>query len=384
MNSAPRIAKVLFVSTMDGYPWGGSEELWSRTAMRLRHMEQAVAASVYQWPSCPTPVAELRGAGAKVAFRPLHRSMTGRLIERCIQRLKPSPIDSRSLSWLKMASPDLVVISQGGPWDGVPWMTACRELGLRYCPIIQANSEIWWATDERLDGIRSAFSSAVRVFFVSHANQRLMEMQCGMRLEHAEVVLNPWKVDATSEVPWPAENGITRIACVGRVDPQAKGQDLLMEVLAMPKWRQRALHLTFYGHGPCVRALEALQQMLELRNVIFAGHVSDVRTIWAENHALILPSRFEGLPLVIVEAMLCGRPVITTDVAGNAEYLRDGITGFVAEAPTCRLVDAALERAWSKRSEWEKMGAKARQDAVELLPADPVGRFAERLMFLAR
>jgi len=263
-------------------------------------------------------------------------------------------------------------------------MSACRELGLRYCPIIQSNNENWWATDDRLDVIRSALSSAVQVFFVSHANRRLLEAQCGMRLEHAEVIHNPWQVDATCEVKWPADNGLTRIACVGRLNPQAKGQDLLLQVLAMPKWRQRPVHLNLYGSGPCERALKYLQQMLELRHVTFAGHVSDIRSIWAENHALILPSRFEGLPLVIVEAMLCGRPVITTDVAGNADYIRDGITGFVAEAPTRHFVDTALERAWSKRAEWETFGANARQDALELLPADPVGRFAERLMCLAK
>ena len=56
--------------------------------------------------------------------------------------------------------------------------------------------------------------------------------------------------------------------------------------------------------------------------------------IWAEHHALVLPSRFEGMPLVVVEAMLCGRPCIVTDVGGNAELIRDGINGFLAKAPT--------------------------------------------------
>lgn len=382
MKTEQRSRKVVFVSTMAGSPWGGSEELWSQTAMRLLNMGHAVGASVYEWPSRPAPVAELVSAGADVEFRPRKRPMLGRLIAKCRQRLTPSPVDHGSMAWLKKQSPDLVVISQGGPWDGLPWMTACRKLGLRYCPIIHANSEIWWPLDEWRDGILSGFPGAERVFFVSQANKRLFELQCGIRIPNGEVVINPWMVDAAEAVPWPDGGGVTRIACVGRVDPQAKGQDLLLQVLAMPKWRERPIHLNIYGGGPCEQALRALQQMLDLRNVTFAGHVSDVRRIWAENHALILPSRFEGLPLVIVEAMLCGRPVITTDIAGNAEYLRDGVTGFVAEAPTPRHVDEALERAWSKRADWREMGAGARQDMLAALPADPIETFTRRLLDL--
>lgn len=57
-----------------------------------------------------------------------------------------------------------------------------------------------------------------------------------------------------------------------------------------------------------------------------------------------MPSRFEGLPLAMVEAMLCARPVVATDVAGHAEIIEDGVTGFLADAPTAGSMAAALER----------------------------------------
>ena len=380
-RSRPKIA---FVTTMAGVAWGGSEELWGQTALRLLENGNEVAASVYQWPNRPGPLAKISLAGGKLHFRPLQQPFTGRLLEKARQRLSPSPLPSSDMDWLLKEKPDLVVISQGGPWDGVAWMTACLELGIDYCPIVHAHSEIWWPMDEDLFAGRKALAGARKVFFVSKANQEQMEMQAGMRLNHAEVVINPWKVDAREAVAWPDETAVTEIACVGRIDPRAKGQDVLLKVLAMPKWRERPIRLNFYGDGPCEGSVKAMVELLELKNIFFQGQVSDVRSIWARNHALVLPSRYEGLPLVIIEAMFSGRPVITTDVAGNAEYLRDGISGFVAESPTLGSLDRTMEQAWSRRSDWKIMGDQARQDLLEAIPADPIGVFSENLLSLVK
>lgn len=376
--------KVVFVSIMAGVAWGGSEELWSRTALRLRDRGHEVGASVFEWASRPAPVTGLIDAGVDVVFRSRRKSLPGRLLEKWVQRLAPGPIDHQSMAWLKKESPDLVVISQGGPWEGVAWMNACKELGLRYCAIVQAHSEIWWPMDDCLEEIRNGYFSAERVFFVSQSNFELMERQCGKPMPHGEAISNPWNVNVSVEVPWPEDDGVTRIACVGRLDPQAKGQDVLFQVLAMPKWRERRIEVNLYGSGPCRESLEALAKMLDLQGVRLVGQVSSIEEIWAKNHALILPSRFEGLPLVIVEAMLCGRMVITSNVAGNAQYLREGVTGFIAEAPTPALLDDALERAWGKRGDWEAMGKTARRDALDVLPSDPIESFTDKLTSLVR
>ncbi len=375
--------KIAFVTTMAGVAWGGSEELWGQTALRLREAGHDVIASVYQWPSLPKPLAMFEKAGGRLNFRPIDIRFPWSVVERFRQRISPDPLPKADMKWLASERPDLLVVSQGGPWDGVPWMMACRQLGIPYCPIVHAHSEIWWPMDDDLPAGRQALTDARKVFFVSKANRDLMELQAGMRIEQAEVVVNPWKVDASAPVAWPDASTITDLAFVGRMDPRAKGQDVLLKVLAMPKWRERPIRLNFYGDGPCVESIKTLVGLLELKNVFFQGQVSDVRSIWAKNHALVLPSRYEGLPLVIVEAMFCGRPVITTDVAGNAELLRDGLTGFVAEAPTVRMWDEAMERAWEKRDRWQEIGALARQDALNAIPADPIEIFSRKLVELA-
>ena len=91
-----------------------------------------------------------------------------------------------------------------------------------------------------------------------------------------------------------------------------------------------------------------------------------------------MPSRIEGLPLTLVEAMLCGRPVVATRVAG-AELIEDGITGFLAEAPTVGSVGEALERFWARREEAREIGAMAARKIRDLVPADPPRVFADKL-----
>jgi glycosyltransferase involved in cell wall biosynthesis len=126
-----------------------------------------------------------------------------------------------------------------------------------------------------------------------------------------------------------------------------------------------------------------LSKYSQLEKVHFRGHVNDVAAIWALNHLLVLPSRFEGLPLALVEAMWCGRPSIVTDVGGNAELCRDGETGFVAAAPVAGLFEQTMEEAWDHRAEWRKMGEAARWRAEQMLTKDPVGHFSRRLISLA-
>ena len=228
---------------------------------------------------------------------------------------------------------------------------------------------------------RKGLSAAARCYFVSRANLRLAEKQLGCELSNAEVVWNPFNVDYHASPPWPklGADGELRLACVARLHPPSKGQDILFEALATPQWATRAWRLYLYGEGPMRNVLERLAQRLGLaERVVFAGH-KPVEEIWTSNHVLVMPSRAEGLPLAIVEAMLCGRPVIATDVAGNSEIVDDGITGFLADAPTVSSVANALERFWARREMLEEIGKAGARKIRKLVPHDPVRVFTDKL-----
>ena len=132
------------------------------------------------------------------------------------------------------------------------------------------------------------------------------------------------------------------------------------------------------------RQLEDLVKMHKLEKQIkFAGFVQNVNSIWADNHALLLPSRYEGAPLCVVEAMLCNRMCITTDTGRNCELMDDGQSGFIAIGASTRLLDEAMERAWEKRDQWQAMGELAGKHIRERFLTDPIGDFADRLLKLA-
>ncbi|QHJ07964.1 glycosyltransferase [Hymenobacter busanensis] len=203
-----------------------------------------------------------------------------------------------------------------------------------------------------------------------------------MSLPHGVVMANPYNVPFAVSVPYPNPPDETplELACVARLFFFDKGQDVLLRVLALPHWQARSVRVTFYGSGFDQAGIAQMAGLRGVTNVSFGGHVADVAGIWARHQALIMPSRSEGLPLALVEAMLCGRPAIATNVGGIAEVLEDNLTGFLAAAPTVAALDEAMERAWARRHEWEAIGAEAARRIRTLVPADPVDAFVTQLL----
>jgi glycosyltransferase involved in cell wall biosynthesis len=375
---------VTMISTMRNGNWPGSELLWYEAARYLARRRHSISASVHGWPERPIALRSLVDAGVQVhehSFSKLH------LVKPVRSTLQPL-LRRASLfalsTWLRRVAPDFICISNGEIGDQTGIMNICRRSGRPYAVIVQANAEQWWPHDDAARQLIEVYQNAQRVFFVSRRNRLLLETQLGIDLPNAEVVRNPFNLSAEAALPWPETSEPLRLACVGRLEPDSKGQDLLLQVLSQEPWRSRPLVVSLFGRGYCEEGLRRLAASLSLNGQVrFCGHVPDVKSIWATHHALILPSRYEGLPLAVVEAMLCGRPVIVTDVAGNTEVVEDGATGFIAEAPTVQHLQSAMERAWQKRDEWRAMGEHAGSEIRRRIPSDPGEEFGRRLETLA-
>ncbi len=357
--------RIAVVSTMQGSDWGGSEELWSAMAAEARARGDDVLASVNPWTSKPAPVARLERMGVAVVPR-------GRLRGRALHR---SPVALPvSLRPLRRFRPDVVCISQGATWD--PARDAGLFAGLRrwvrddaipYVPLSQYDTGWESLSDAARATGRDWYGGAAAVVFVSDGNRRAAERLLAMTLPDARVVQNPVLVTPEA-LPWP-ESTTAELASVARLEAGAKGQDVLLEALADERWRRRPWRLTLYGAGPHRGWLEELVRHYDLgEHVLLGGHV-DVAEVWRRSHLLVLPSRAEGTPLSLLEAMAMGRPAVVTDVGGNAEWVVPGETGFVAAAATARALDTALEAAWAVRDRWPALGIAAHQ--VLVARADP-------------
>jgi glycosyltransferase involved in cell wall biosynthesis len=286
-------------------------------------------------------------------------------------------------AYLAKLDPDLVIVSQGANFDGIAYGDLCRAAGHPYVIISQKAIDYLWPSDKDRIVMRAAFQAASRCYFVSRHNLQLTECQIGETLANAELVHNPFLVSG-APLPWPrTEDSRVKLACVARLETGEKGQDILLQVLARPRWRDRNVSVSFFGAGHNGEALRALAGHLALDNVEFPGFVSDVESIWRTHHALVLPSRTEGMPLALIEAMMCGRFGIVTNEGGSAEIVEEGRTGFIAGAAKADQFDNAMERAWAVREEWQAIGQAAGTAVRTLVPRDPFSFLTAKLLRLA-
>jgi len=367
--------------------WGGSEELWCSAALHLLRAGHTVHLFKTNVAWMHPRLVALLAAGCLVTDltgpAPAHRRLLGRVLP---ARWYPPQLaaEQRLHQALSQLQPDLALVSQGGNLDGVDLAEVCRQHQLPYALLMNKAVEIFLTYDVGRRHIQQVYRAARHCFFVSRHNLELTQRQLALPLPQASIVRNPVNVPRAEALPAPPlAGGRWHLACVARLDILDKGQDILLQVLARPHWRAQPMHITFYGTGPHRQALEEMAAFLEVSDLVsFAGQVADVPAIWQVHHALVLPSRYEGLPLALAEAMLCGRPAIAADAGGMAELLLDNETGFLAAAATPDAFDEALGRAWARRAEWPALGARGAAHARTIVPADAGADFARQLLAL--
>lgn len=377
--------EIAFIS-LNPIPWAGSEALWNLGARELARRGCDISACLTCAPCSHAAISGLRDAGVSVSFGgPWPRGSLDRL-----SRYLPI----RSLQWsprrafaraLGRSRPDLVVFSLGSILDELVWIDLCRERGIPYAILVQQASEVDAPGDEVFDLTCRVFLEASEVYFVSEHNRRVVQTQLGVHLPSAVVVGNPLLIERDRDLPWPDRaGGAFRLACPARLVLRDKGQDLLLDVLAGAKWRERPLEVLLFGEGRHSRSLRAAAEYLALERVRFPGHAEGADAIWESCHGLVLPSRVEGMPLALIEAMWRRRLPIVTDAGGSAELVEDGVSGFVAEAASVSALDRAMDRAWEARGEWEAIGERAGRRIRETIARDPVVAFAELVLDLFR
>ncbi len=197
---------------------------------------------------------------------------------------------------------------------------------------------------------RYAFARAHRVLPVSRALEEAIRDH-GIEA-HYEVVPNA--VDLSlfhprTDVP-EGTRDFHRFLFVGRMDP-IKRIPLLLEALAGLKAHPRAWRLELVGDGPQRQAYEHHVQVLGLaERVMFRGILTkpQVAARMREADALVLPSRWENAPCVVIEAFASGLPVIATRVGGIPELV-DGDVGQLVDPDSAPALARALQQSLEGR-----------------------------------
>jgi glycosyltransferase involved in cell wall biosynthesis len=156
------------------------------------------------------------------------------------------------------------------------------------------------------------------------------------------------------------------VGAIGRLHHQ-KGLDVLVRAVA----GLAGVRLVLVGDGPERGALERLGQQLGLGDrLTITGWTDNPRSWLPALDVMALPSRFEGLPLVLLEAMHAGLPVVSTPVGSVADALVDGETGLLVPTDDVAALQAALGTLLGDPTRRSAMGAAARERARRRFSAD--------------
>ncbi|WP_207537541.1 glycosyltransferase family 4 protein [Sabulicella rubraurantiaca] len=176
--------------------------------------------------------------------------------------------------------------------------------------------------------------------------------------------------DATTRAALRAEMGVEEGDCVvlavSRLVRHKGWPELLEAAAAVPR-----LHLWAIGerlasdHGEDMAPHFARAEAAMGTRLRRLGYRHDVARFLQAADAFCLPSHFEGLPMSVIEAMLSGLPVVSTDIKGCRELVRDGETGLLVPSRDTVRLEAALARLAADATERRAMGEAGRQRALD-------------------
>jgi glycosyltransferase involved in cell wall biosynthesis len=356
-------------------PWGGSEELWADMAAEALKDGHEVYISALQCGPPHAKTTNLLQHGARLFYRRGYIKPGIPFLQRIFRKgliLLANKLQNPFHRLFK-EKPDVIfyVGTSYSIADDVLLLKALEKTPAALYINCNLNHDVRGFGSVNYDRIAAAYRKAKQVLFVSEGNLEIARRHLCEHIDNAIIVRNPVNLSNIGIQPFPKGDTV-HFAMVGILVTDHKGQDLVLGALQQPQWRSRNWHLNIYGAGLDEAYLKRLTAFYGLQDkVTFHGKVSDISEVWKKNSLLLMPSRQEGMPLAVVEAMVCGRPSVLTDVGGHREWVTDGVEGFISPGATVHAVATAMERAWQHRDQWEQMGLNANAAALRLYNPAP-------------
>jgi glycosyltransferase involved in cell wall biosynthesis len=230
-------------------------------------------------------------------------------------------------------SPDVIHIHSSGPERGELPLLAFKAAKRAQCRLIRTDHNPPEGSPTRLDLLRIYLRDLLldQVIVVSRQN----------RAVHLETLKrNPRKVltvhngiDAVATLTrapeevrsaWSFPSDTLVVGMVARLDEYRKGGDVFLRSVALARARCPEIRYVIIGDGTLRPALEQLAAQLKLSDYgRFVGQRADVADQLAGMDVFVLPSRYEGLPYSLLEALRAGKPCIAARVGGTDEVLHD-------------------------------------------------------------
>jgi glycosyltransferase involved in cell wall biosynthesis len=182
---------------------------------------------------------------------------------------------------------------------------------------------------------------------------------------HDLVLIRGSGVDPAHWTPGPARNAVVPVVvCASRI-VVTKGINEFVAAARLLRASGIAARFVIAGDfdpdsGSAI-AEPALRAWIEEGVIEYAGMLDDVRELYAASDIACLPSWREGLPKGLIEAASCALPIVTTDVPGCREIVRDGVNGILVPVRSVEPLAAALRRLIEDPALRRRMGARGRE-----------------------
>jgi L-malate glycosyltransferase len=359
--------------------WGGSEELWYQMAKKALMQGHNVLHLRFDCGEKHPKLMELERLGLKGFIRPSLKESSNKT--RQLFLLGSNFLKkrfSRSLKKVFEEEPDVII------YNGTCYSVASEKTLIKYIKEQKSKRSRFYIIGHlnhefsgglpigETNAVIEAYELSRKVFFVSKRSLSVAQRHLSIPISHWNLIRNPVNMSSTELLPLPTSADQVNLASVGNLVTAHKGQDILLQALS--QWKFSNWKLNIYGSGFDNDYLQRLTRFLNLEDkVTFHGTVSDIRTVWQSNHILVMPSIMEGMPLAVVEAMLCGRICIVTNVGGHKEWITDSVNGFIAGAPTVDSILSALDKALMHKESWPEMAKRAHDTAINMYDPDAGG-----------
>ena len=233
---------------------------------------------------------------------------------------------------------------------------------------------------------RHLYPHARRIIAASAGIKGDLESQLGIPGDLIRVIHNPCEIEhverlAIEDPDVPVEWGIPTLVAAGRLTEQKGFADLLRAVARVP-----GCQLLILGEGKDRPALTGLAAELGIsERVVLPGFRPNPFAYMARARAFVLSSLWEGLPLVLLEAMACGAPVVSTDChSGPGEIITHGINGLLVPPADPVAMADALTRVLTDPELRARLALAARQRARDFAAPAMVAAYEEVLTEIAR
>lgn len=176
-----------------------------------------------------------------------------------------------------------------------------------------------------------------------------------------------------------------KILGIGRISREKNIENLIYALDLLYLKHDWLPKLSWVGRTNSPDYIEKIYKLLDnkphVKNIwSWLGQRNDIPRLLADHDALILPSLYEGLPNVICEAMLSGKPVLASNVCDNPQLVPEGARGFLFDPISPHSISMAIERLLAMSpNQWEIMCATNRKYAIENLSINKMVAAYERL-----